>query len=313
MAPLVYRAILIGALTCAVADRALAAPAPAATASPSPAAAPATILTTGDAAALAIVLLQRVSEVKGQPPLRVWIGKLPEAWNLNVPLPADAKLIGALAREGVSYTQLYYETKAEAAEAARGYAKQLVAGGYVAKTPFGLSQGGFETASPALYCGKGNTIAVYFAPGFGKDTHDLQIAVLATGSSTSPSPCSGAVDLFTAQRSPLPSLTAPPGVTMTIGQAGAGSSSGAKLDTSAPLATVMEALTGQFTNAGWSVLDRASAAGVATTSFAFTDEKKVHWQAVLTLYASAGARGTYYAFVDVTNLTTEAGTKVSRL
>jgi hypothetical protein len=106
-------------------------------------------------------------------------------------------------------------------------------------------------------------------------------------------------------RAPLPELTAPAGVTMLAsGGAGVpGGSSGAAFRSPLSLPQLMDEFTAQMQQAGWQAGAYSVGSAVGTRSYTITDSKAKQWQATITLYAAANEPGTYYAFVDATDLT----------
>ena len=111
-------------------------------------------------------------------------------------------------------------------------------------------------------------------------------------------------------QTPLPTLNQPAGTTMTTSRAGAQDGiSGAKLVTAMQLNGLMDALGRQLTAAGWSRDTASVSAQVGTTTYTTTDADAHRWQAALTIYRSAAAPTTYYAFIDVTNLSEDASSR----
>ncbi len=99
----------------------------------------------------------------------------------------------------------------------------------------------------------------------------------------------------------LPRLSAPTGVTMTIGAAGAPFGSGAMLKSDETLAKLTDSFAKDFVDAGWRVESRVGSEGAATTTFTKI-ENGTAGQAALTLYRSATSHDVVYAFVDLTVL-----------
>ncbi len=265
-----------------------------------------------------IQLLKRLAVNNGGYPgagsATVYIAKAPPGMN-NIPMPfvrpVGSTLVKRMGTAAASAYTLYYNLSNAQLQS---YLGRLKSSGWTSQTFPGGAMGGFGMSTlsgVAMFCKKGagmltllaappaaNQVTITGATGNGEQCPAEQIQQLETGLS---------------ERSPLPQLTAPAGVTMQSGTPGITASpatSGASLVTSMPLPALLDAFSAQLTKSGWTAAPSSATDSLGSRSFTLTDGSGQHWQAVMTIYQSATQADHYYSYIDLTNLTVEGSRRL---
>ena len=202
---------------------------------------------------------------------------------------------------------LYYDAPAGRDAAISAYEAALAQAGWKPapdiRRRFPIPQGGFSMPfpQPKEWCSPGEPRTALGISNAGDATgFDLSIASSERGTaflcSDAPSPFG---DL--SRRSPLPTFTAPPGVTIaSSGPASDGSTTGARIQSSLGLAAVFESFAKQLRDAGWAPGTATSAATTRTQTFTKTDGG-TPYVTLLAIYALDATH--YVALADVSNVT----------
>ncbi len=274
----------------------------------------------------ALRLAQRIASRGGFVDAAVTLHAVPQNFPATIPLP-KATLLGSVVevvRQG-SYTtvsgggntvgntmvltqptMLYYDAPAGRDAAVAAYEAALAQAGWKPapdmRRRFPIPQGGFTLPFPKLaqYCSPGEPRAALTITN-AQDATGFDLAVLSAGRgvdlqcSDGPSP----FDVFV-PRSPLPTFTAPGGITITSsGPASDGSTTGARIQSSLGLAVVFEAFAKQLIDAGWTPGTATSGATTRTQTFSKTVDGTLY-VTLLAVYALDAAH--YVALADVSNL-----------
>ncbi len=171
------------------------------------------------------------------------------------------------------------------------------------RSRFGMPQGGFSLPFPQIktWCSPSEprtAIAVMNA----SDATGFDVSVASSDRGTA-FQCSDAPSPFDdfARRSPLPTFTAPGGITITAsGPATDGTTTAARLESKLGLAVVFDAFAKQLTTAGWTP-SGAAASAPATRTQAFA--KTVDGTPYVTLLAIYALDATHYvALADVSDV-----------
>lgn len=270
----------------------------------------ATTATPADTAALATKLAQAIVNEHGTANSKVYVGELPPGEHAAVPLPTGT-LLGAVVQTmpdvegfgGGTYTTLYYETQSNVKSVLDAYGQSLTKLGWhesamqkaVARslTP----QGGFAVDTTlysavlkhSLYCNANGFIETSAL----SSPENVATVTYSTG------PQSAAICKLTTAASallgspppsppPLPTLSAPTGVTM-HSSFGLGDiltpTSRASITTTSSLATVGAAFARQLAAGGWQPHPAATSAMAYVQVFNKTVKGR-HYQAVLSLITS---------------------------
>ncbi len=274
----------------------------------------------------ALKLAQRVASRGGFSDATVTLHAAPKNFPATVPLP-KATLLGSVVevpRHGTytsvsgggtavgntmvvtQPTMLYYDAPAGRDAAIAAYEAALAQAGWKpapdARRRFPMPQGGFTLPFPKLtqYCSPGEprtALTIVNA----QDATGFDLSVLSAGGgvelqcSDGPSP----FDVFL-PRSPLPTFTAPAGITIvSSGPASDGSTTGARIESTLGLAAVFKAFAKQLRDAGWAPGTGTSGAGTCTQTFTKTDGGRPY----VTLLAVYGLDATHYvALADVSSV-----------
>lgn len=252
-------------------------------------------------------LAQRLADQNGLTQTQVFVGTLPPSMDSSIPQPKGVRLLGAVTQnEPLNIVELFYETAQPSRTVAEAYGLALIKSGWKKSESPGLPHGGFKPSfgGYTMYCrGKAIAISVQTPP---RSKNDLRIAV-SRHEQGDPCESFGAQQIMERFKTPLPDLVAPPGSQMTPASAGVTTGdSGATIKTSSSLSVILSSFAGQMRNAGWALGATAQTPSLGSQVFHVVDAQKQQWQAVLTIYASDIAANTYYAFVDVTNLTSQS-------
>jgi hypothetical protein len=262
----------------------------------------------------ATVLLERMA---GAGSAGVSVGSLP-AGTPRVPLPNEDIVGGVHVKTqpggvvNVDTYHLYYNGNADAlakytaALAAAGWKQMPLpamgpGGGFAATTP---------TRSMTVYC-KPNAPSIVAGLG-DSGPQDLRVTINAAGGSTVDALCVGTQGsvlrtMMAGIESPLPDLHAPPGVKVTVSQAGVPNGrSAAYIEGATSASSLLDNFASELTTAGWAAGIKSASPQIVSQSFHYVDRKRTPWQCVLTIYAVDGKPGNFIAFVDITNLTTLA-------
>lgn len=244
----------------------------------------------------------------------VYIAKTPPGIG-KIPLPNVKPVGSTVTRTEVrgsssAYTLFYNLSNAQL----QSYLGRLKSSGWTSQAfPTGAMGGfGMSTLSGlALFCKPGpGMLTLVAAPPAANE-----VTILASTGSRAQCPAAQMqqIEAGLAQRSPLPQLVAPAGVTMrsgTPGITGSPSTSGASLVTNMPLPALLDAFSAQLTKNGWSESPSTATDSLGSRSFTLTDSNGQHWQAVMTIYQSATQADHYYSYIDLTNLTAEAARRL---
>ncbi|MGB6986063.1 MAG: hypothetical protein WBD74_08855 [Candidatus Aquilonibacter sp.] len=261
-----------------------------------------------------MLLLQRLVTQYGGGHAEVFVGKLP-ADMPKVPLPG-LTILGSIHRtshtQGKDDTSDSYEVLYDAtADSMNAYRSAVVAAGWANKqAPFN-GTGGFVSSrgpSSSTYC-KAN--APMISIWSGADPNDVTITVAQTDKMVD-LVCGGPeamAKLMTAQmqrvmESAMPELRAPSGVTMAAASDGTpmNGRSAAYIHDGTSAGALLDAFAAQLIAAGWQAGVKSSGTGMVSQAFERTDDKKVQWNAVISVIAVNSKPGDFVAFVDATHL-----------
>jgi hypothetical protein len=275
----------------------------------------------------ALKLAQRIASRGGFVDATVTLHAVPKDLPASIPLP-KATLIGSVVetvRQG-SYmtvsgggssvgntmvvtqpTMLYYDAPAGRDAAVSGYEAALAQAGWKPapdiRQRFPIPQGGFSLPFPQTkqWCSPGEPrTALSVANAQDATGFDVSIASSDRGTAFL---CSDAPSPFGdfSRRSPLPTFTAPPGVTITSsGPASDGSTTGARIESKLGVAAVFGSFAKQLTDAGWTVSGApAIAPGTRTQAFAKTVDG-TRYLALLAIYALDATH--FVALADVSDV-----------
>ncbi len=250
--------------------------------------------------------VQQVVTINGFRPAQVYLGRIPPAFSVRVPLPQATPAGSTVtqfqpgAQGQVQFNVYYHLSRAQL----QSYTSHLQALGWKLQPSAVPNITGFQFAYfPVVqnYCN--NTLPSITISGTrGSDAVIVGVQRLRNGFS-----CDTMQGLAAGQSfpNPLPKLDAPAGVTMLLANAGVrAGNSGAMLVTSGAIGPLLDAFDAKFTQAGWAVAASTTMADIGSRSYTYVDSAAngQKWQAVLTLYRSFADAGTYYAFVDLTKL-----------
>jgi hypothetical protein len=204
---------------------------------------------------------------------------------------------------------LYYDAPAGRDAAVAAYESALAQAGWKPapdiRRRFPIPQGGFTLPFPTikLWCSAGEPrTALSITNAQDATGFDLSIASSDRGTAFQCSDGPTPFDDYFQRRSPLPTFTAPSGITMTAsGPASDGSTTGARIESSLGLPAVFEAFAKQLRDAGWAAAAAStSTPATRTQTFSKTVDGKAY-VALLALYALDGTH--YVALADVSNVT----------
>jgi hypothetical protein len=274
----------------------------------------------------ALRLAERVASRGGFIEAAVTLHGTPKDFPSSIPLP-KATLLGSVVesvRQGgwvsvsgsapnnsttftVSHpVMIYYDAPSGREAAVAAYEKSLRDAGWKpqpAQRHFPFPQGGFQMTFPQVkgWCSPaGAHTAVTIIDAQGTTGFDLNVLSAGRGvdlqCSDAPTPFDDMIP-----RSPLPTFTAPAGITITAsGPATDGSTTGARIESKLGIAAVFEAFAKQLRDAGWTGGATTSAAGTRTQTFTKTDGGKPY----VTLLAIYALDATHYvALTDVSTAT----------
>lgn len=241
--------------------------------------------------------LERVADL-GPASGATWaIGKLPDGFSSDIPLPVGAKLLGSVQRvsDFFSSTGLYYEADTDLTPIVDAYVGSLRAAGWTESHEMAFLEGGFSGENLRTFCAAGRpSIMVDASSAAGSRNLTVSVMLFATIA-----PCAAAVGA-SRSASPLPRLVAPGGTQMAaLGPPTGGSH--ATLTTSSPLRALVDAFAAQLSAAQWTLVDKAIGEHTAVASFTTTDSTGTPWEAALTLYASPNKPNTVYAIINPAN------------
>ena len=274
----------------------------------------------------ALKLAQRVASRGGFTEAVVTLHAPPKDLPASIPLP-KATLLGSVvetarpggmtagtARTGGATTftvvrpaTLYYDAPAGRDAVIGAYEAALAQAGWKAapdiRSRFGMPQGGFSLPFPQykLWCSPSEPRTALGILNAGDATgFDLSVASSDRGTAFQ---CSDAPSPFDdmARRSPLPTFTAPSGITITAsGPATDGTTTAARIESKLGLTAVFTAFAKQLTDAGWTPSGAAaSAPAMHTQTFA----KTVDGTPYVTLLAIYALDATHFvALADVSNV-----------
>lgn len=264
------------------------------------------IKVTKTAAPLLSRFLQQVVTINGFRPAQVYLGRIPPAFSVRVPLP-QATPVGSTVSQyqpgpqgQVQYNVYYHLSRAQL----QSYTSRLQALGWKLQPSIVPNCTGFQFAYfPVVqsYCND-RLPPITVSGTRGSDAVVVGVQRLRNGFS-----CDTMQGLIAGQTfpNPLPRLDAPVGTMMLLGNAGVrAGNSAAMIVTSEAIGPLLGAFDAKFTQAGWAVAASTTMADIGSRSYTYLDSgaNGQKWQAVLTLYRSFADAGTYYAFVDLTKL-----------
>ena len=275
----------------------------------------------------ALRLAQRIASRGGYAEATVTLHAPPKSLPASVPLP-KATLLGSvvetvrpgmfsMASGGTTTTtttvaisppvMLYYDAPAGRDATVAAYEAALAQAGWKAapdiRRRFPIPQGGFTLPFPTikLWCSAGEPrTAVSITNGDDASSFDLSIASSDRGTAFQCSDAPSPFDDFQ-RRSPLPTFTAPSGITISAsGPASDGTTTGARIESSLGMGPVFDAFAKQLAGAGWAAASASiSTPTIRTQTFKKTVDGKAY-VALLALYALDATH--YVALADVSDV-----------
>jgi|GEM_PF-2840630 len=241
-------------------------------------------------------------------PKATLLGSVVETMRLSSRVISGGSIDGAGTTFNVSHpVTLYYDAPSGRDATVTAYENALKGAGWKPAPDFAkrfpIPQGGFALPFPRFHqwCSPAQMrTAVTIVNAQEPSGFDLSIASASQGvdlqCSEGPSP----FDAFV-HRSPLPTFTAPSGITITAsGPASDGTTTGARIESNLGLRTVFEAFAKQLGDAGWT----AASGSISTpTTRTQTFKKTVDGTPYVTLLAVYALDATHYvALADVSNV-----------
>ena len=274
----------------------------------------------------ALRLAQRIASRSGFVEATVTLHAAPKNLPASVPLP-KATLLGSvveIVRQGMftmssgSTTtttavaaappmMLYYDAPAGRDATVSAYEAALMQAGWKPapdfRRRFPIPQGGFALPFPTikLWCSAGEPrTAISITNADDASGFDLSIASSSRGTAFQCSDAPSPFDDFQ-RRSPLPTFTAPSGITISAsGPASDGTTTGARIESKLGLAAVFDAFAKQLADAGWAA---ASASIGSPSTRTQTFKKTVDGTSYVALFALYALDATHYvALADVSDV-----------
>ncbi|MDQ6942565.1 MAG: hypothetical protein M3169_08650 [Candidatus Eremiobacteraeota bacterium] len=275
----------------------------------------------------ALRLAQRIASRNGFAEATVTLHAAPKNLPTSVPLP-KATLLGSVVetvRQGMFTMSsggtattttsvaaappmlLYYDAPAGRDATVSAYEAALMQAGWKPapdfRRRFPIPQGGFTLPFPTikLWCSAAEPrTAISITNADDASGFDLSIASSSRGTAFQCSDAPSPFDDFQ-RRSPLPTFTAPSGITITAsGPASDGSTTGARIESKLGLAAVFDAFAKQLADAGWAAAS-ASIGTPATRTQTF--KKTVDGTSFVALFALYALDATHYvALADVSDV-----------
>lgn len=252
---------------------------------------------------LALRLLAMSHRVTGDQ-LTLTLGKLPDDLPFALPLPAGARILGALA---VIHTDaraplvtILVETPFASEPSAQAFAERLEAQGWTREFMPHM-RGGFVHTMPGFDAQRyrqpagDNVLVISSLPG---ESAPTTVSIAAHHES----PMRGRPDGFRDLQELIPSLFPPPGASQQGGGAGGSNRrryTSANLTTERPIAEVMANYDGQLERSGWRRRSGAVSGPVGWSYWSFADEQGVAWRGSLAVVGDPDRPREYVALLQI--------------
>ena len=254
--------------------------------------------------ALALRLLAHPGNPMFQNPT-LFVGQLPDALPVDLPLPADSRLLGSLQR-GEGHVDVVLDTPLSEQEVTAFYRERLSAAGWQEEEPFpGMRQGGFVhthfggvgSTSCWFQGAHGPMLQVQAFPGQGGRT-DARLSLDLSGRNSA--------QRFRMHRRHmmghdfLPPLRPPSGAIQMGGGGGGGGDSfysSATLEAADDLPTLTAHYAGQLEQAGWTRADGGQSGPVGWHSWTFQDEDGEPWRALFFILKMPETEGQHFLYL----------------
>ena len=245
-------------------------------------------------------LLQRLATPQSGVTAQVFVGKLPTDMP-KIPLP-DASIIGSVRRRNErqnglpdSY-ELFYDAVPQTMAA---YQATLMAAGWTPRQ----TAGGFVPSKGldfAFYCKASSSVIMIRT---GEEPGDVRISVMSPNDGSGFCDTAALARVITSGMEPaLPSLHAPPGITMSVPNIDTPNGrSAAYIQNGSSAGSLLDAFAKQMIACGWQAGEKSTGTAIAAQAFQRFDDKKTLWRALIAVNAISGKPGDFAAYVEASH------------
>jgi hypothetical protein len=220
---------------------------------------------------------------------QLFLGELPTDIPADIPVPEGMLLLGGLRRvdpyRREPDAQVILEAQAEPEAVYDAFREHLAGSEWSEKRPILPERGGFVHADPGMrsltFCLSDRGPALSVSAHRRREARTTEVRLRLDGSRRRDSPCSEDFDLYEyEERSVIPALFPPEGVTQLSGGGGSSSSSEdnqAHLRTGMSPAAIVGHYSAQLEQAGWSRVGGGEEGPTAWSGWTFEDEAAERW------------------------------------
>ena len=226
------------------------------------------------------------------------IGSIPDEWQLNLPMPDDARVIASIKGEWTD-TIVMIDTSLPPDEVFSFYTKQLASLGWN-PAPTDANENGFAPAAEAFrsFCSAdGKEYLIVSASRITDEKTDLRLNLFTDAD---PSMCGEGVTEEI--NSLIPRLKAPQGTILQDGSEGGDEKSwevSVQLKTSLSPVELAEHYNRQLETAGWELMKQGKGDGTAWSNWSFTDDQGQTWSGTLIVISTSEEGSSKYALVRI--------------